>query len=50
VSSIADVALSLSRVLRNDTGIGVIRYADAGYDVAKDKLRNNDFDFRERLR
>ncbi|MFM7455205.1 MAG: hypothetical protein ACKO2W_01270, partial [Vulcanococcus sp.] len=26
----------LSRVLRNDPGIGVIRHADAGYDIAAD--------------
>jgi urocanate hydratase len=45
-----DAALRLSRVLRNDPGIGVIRHADAGYDVAKDTLRNNDLDFRERLK
>ena len=46
----ADAALRLSRVLRNDPGMGVIRHADAGYDVAKDTLRNNDLDFRKRLR
>jgi urocanate hydratase len=45
-----EAALRLSRVLRNDPGIGVIRHADAGYDVAKDTLRNNDLDFRERLK
>ncbi|MDB5229453.1 MAG: hutU [Chitinophagaceae bacterium] len=28
-------AKRLSRVLRNDPGIGVIRHADAGYDIAK---------------
>jgi urocanate hydratase len=46
----ADAALRLSRVLRNDPGMGVIRHADAGYDVAKDTLRNYDLDFRERLK
>ncbi len=40
----------LRRVLRNDPGMGVIRHADAGYDVAKDTLRNNDLDFKERLK
>ncbi len=30
-----DAAARLSRVLRNDPGIGVIRHADAGYDIAK---------------
>jgi urocanate hydratase len=31
----ADAEERLKRVLRNDPGIGVIRHADAGYDVAK---------------
>ena len=39
----------LSRVLRNDPGIGVIRHADAGYDVALDTLRNHKLDFKDRL-
>jgi urocanate hydratase len=29
-------ARRLSRVLRNDPGTGVMRHADAGYDIAKD--------------
>jgi urocanate hydratase len=44
-----DAEARLSRVLRNDPGMGVIRHADAGYDVAKDTLRNNDLDFKTRL-
>jgi len=40
----------LSRVLRNDPGMGVIRHADAGYDVAKDFARKHDLDIKERLR
>ncbi|MBC7889248.1 MAG: urocanate hydratase [Ferruginibacter sp.] len=40
----------LSRVLRNDPGIGVIRHADAGYDVAKDYARKFRLDIKERLR
>jgi urocanate hydratase len=32
-------AARLSRVLRNDPGMGVIRHADAGYDIALDTLR-----------
>lgn len=44
-----DAAKRLSRVLRNDPGMGVIRHADAGYDIALDTLRNNHLDFRERL-
>ena len=34
-----DAAARLSRVLRNDPGMGVIRHADAGYDIALDTLR-----------
>jgi urocanate hydratase len=39
----------LARVLRNDPGIGVIRHADAGYDIAKDTARKYRLDIRERL-
>ncbi len=42
-------AARLSRVLRNDPGIGVIRHADAGYDVAKDYARKFRLDIKERL-
>jgi urocanate hydratase len=45
-----DAAERLKRVLRNDPGMGVIRHADAGYDVARDTLRNNNLDFSERLK
>ena len=45
-----DAAQRISRVLRNDPGLGVIRHADAGYDVALDTLRNNGLDFKERLK
>lgn len=41
--------LRLARVLRNDPGMGVIRHADAGYDIAQDHLRKHKLDFRERL-
>jgi urocanate hydratase len=34
-----DAAIRLSRVLRNDPGIGVIRHADAGYESAKDTAK-----------
>jgi urocanate hydratase len=46
----AEAAARLGRVLRNDPGIGVIRHADAGYDIAKDTARLNGLDIRERLR
>jgi len=42
-------AARLSRVLRNDPGIGVIRHADAGYDVAKDYARKFGLDLVDRL-
>ena len=44
-----EAAQRLKRVLRNDPGIGVIRHADAGYDVAKDTSRRFQLDLRERL-
>jgi len=46
----AEAAARLSRVLRNDPGIGVIRHADAGYDIAKDTSRRNGLDLEERLK
>jgi len=45
-----DAEQRLKRVLRNDPGMGVIRHADAGYDIALDTLRKNDLDFRTRLK
>jgi urocanate hydratase len=44
-----EAASRLARVLRNDPGMGVIRHADAGYDVARDTARKHDLDIRERL-
>ena len=44
-----EAADKLARVLRNDPGIGVIRHADAGYDVAKDTSRKFGLDIRDRL-
>lgn len=45
----AEAAARLSRVLRNDPGMGVIRHADAGYDVAKDYARKYKLDIKQRL-
>jgi urocanate hydratase len=45
-----EAALKLSRVLRNDPALGVIRHADAGYDVAKDYARKFRLDIKERLK
>jgi urocanate hydratase len=44
-----DAETRLKRVLRNDPGMGVIRHADAGYDIAKATLKKNDLDFKNRL-
>ena len=44
-----DAAARLSRVLRNDPGMGVIRHADAGYDIAQRTLEENGLDFKDRL-
>jgi urocanate hydratase len=42
-------AARLSRVLRNDPGMGVIRHADAGYDIAKATASKHGLSIRERL-
>ena len=42
-------AARLARVLRNDPGIGVIRHADAGYDVAAQTAHAHHLDLKERL-
>jgi urocanate hydratase len=42
-------AARLSRVLRNDPGMGVIRHADAGYDIARDTARKHRLDLNDRL-
>ncbi|HVT84633.1 MAG TPA: urocanate hydratase [Chitinophagaceae bacterium] len=46
----ADADERLKRVLRNDPGIGVIRHADAGYDIAKDTARKFGLDIEDRLK
>ncbi|MFT4152426.1 urocanate hydratase [Parafilimonas sp.] len=43
-------AARLSRVLRNDPGIGVIRHADAGYTIAKETAKTHHLDIEERLK
>jgi urocanate hydratase len=40
----------LARVLRNDPGMGVIRHADAGYDIAQDTARKHRLDLAGRLK
>jgi len=44
-----EAAARLSRVLRNDPGMGVIRHADAGYDVAQDFARKFNLDLKQKL-
>ena len=45
----ADAELRLARVLRNDPGMGVIRHADAGYDLAKETSNKFDLDLNKRF-
>jgi urocanate hydratase len=45
----ADAEARLSRVLRNDPGMGVIRHADAGYDLARQTAKENNLDIADRL-
>ena len=45
-----DAARRLKRVLHNDPAMGVIRHADAGYDIAKDTARKFRLDITERLK
>lgn len=44
-----DAASRLKRVLHNDPAMGVIRHADAGYDIAQDTARKYRLDLKERL-
>jgi urocanate hydratase len=44
-----EAAARLSRVLRNDPGLGVIRHADAGYELAKKTAKTNGLDIIDRL-
>ena len=45
----ADAAARLARVLRNDPGIGVIRHADAGYELAKETAASHDLDLQKKI-
>lgn len=44
-----EAAKRISRVLHNDPAMGVIRHADAGYDIAKDTARKHRLDLKLRL-
>ncbi len=45
-----DAEKRLKRVLRNDPGMGVIRHADAGYELAKQTAKEFDLDINEKLK
>ena len=45
-----EAAIRLSRVLRNDPGMGVIRHADAGYEQAKQTAAVHQLDVDKRLK
>jgi urocanate hydratase len=45
-----DAARRLKRVLHNDPAMGVIRHADAGYDIAADTARRHRLDLKTRLK
>jgi len=45
-----EAALRLGRVLRNDPGMGVIRHADAGYDLAIETAHQHKLSIRDRLK
>ncbi len=42
-------AARLARVLRNDPGMGVIRHADAGYDIARETARTHGLDLESKF-
>jgi urocanate hydratase len=44
-----DAAARLKRVLCNDPGMGVIRHADAGYDIAIKTARDNKLMIADRI-
>ncbi|MFA7380514.1 MAG: urocanate hydratase [Bacteroidia bacterium] len=44
-----DAERRLKRVLHNDPAMGVIRHADAGYDIAIDTARKHRLDLKQRL-
>lgn len=45
----ADAERRIKRVLHNDPAMGVIRHADAGYDIAIDTARKHKLDLKSRL-
>ena len=45
-----DAERRLARVLHNDPGMGVVRHADAGYEIAKETAKQHGLDILERLK
>lgn len=45
----AEAEVRIKRVLHNDPAMGVIRHADAGYDIALDTARNFKLDLKDRI-
>jgi urocanate hydratase len=45
-----EAADRLSRVLKNDPGMGVIRHADAGYETAKETAKANGLNLDDRIK
>ena len=45
-----EAAARLSRVLRNDPGMGVIRHADAGYTTAQETSKAHKLNIADRLK
>jgi urocanate hydratase len=45
-----DATARLKRVLRNDPGMGVIRHADAGYDIAKETAKSHQLNLSDKLK
>ncbi len=45
-----DAERRLKRVLHNDPAMGVIRHADAGYDIALDTARQHNLNIKDRLK
>ena len=44
-----DAEQRLRRVLHNDPGMGVVRHADAGYEIAKETAKQHGLDLYSRL-
>jgi urocanate hydratase len=44
-----EAAARLSRVLKNDPGMGVIRHADAGYELAQETAKANNLNILDRI-